>query len=108
MKYVEVINHLTTFEDTENLMAKELPAVDLYQIDVYLEGKLDLQSDLKFFDAETIPNNLVIEVDGIKHINLFPLIMLQEMVEEYKRLPDQKLTDQEIATKILDYRNKDA
>jgi hypothetical protein len=56
-----------------------------------------------FFNSNKIPPKLVIEIDGMKYENLFPLNLLQEMVEEYPLL-DKGLTDLEIAERIIDYR----
>lgn len=46
-------------------------------------SKLDAESEVRLVDAETIPNRLEIVVDGTTDINLFPLHMVREMVEDY-------------------------
>lgn len=64
--------------------------------------------EVKFFDAETIPNKAVIEIDGIVYINLFPLSMLQEMIEDYSNVSAPSFTNLEIAKRIIAYRVHDA
>lgn len=108
MMFIQLITHLKTIQQAKALMAIEMPNIDFEAIDVYLQEKLDRHSIIRFFDAETIPNELEIEVDGIKYINLFPVTMLQEMVEDYYNARDQKFTEDEISQNLLDYRIKDA
>jgi hypothetical protein len=108
MKLINLIDHLKNLSKTEELTETELPNVEFGQIDTYLEGSMDIESEVVFFDAEKIPDDVMIEVNGIKYINLFPLPMLQEMVEEYHNTYGEKMQDFEIAKNILDYRIKDA
>lgn len=108
MNLLEVIEHLKSIEKAEELIAVEIPTVEFGLVDVYLKEKLDINSEVKFFDVDAIPNNLDIEINGVKYVNLFPLPMVQEMVEEYVASNDAKLTNSEIAQRLLDYRIKDA
>ena len=108
MRFIELIDHLKRPEKTEMLILNEIPGVEFGLVDIYLRDKLHIESEVRFFDAEAIPNKLVIEVDGIRYVNLFPLPMTQEMIEEYAKRSDQKFSDKEIAQKLLDYRIKDA
>ena len=107
MMLINLIAQLKTIREAENLISSEIPDVEFGLIDVYVRGVLAADSEIKLFDAETIPNQLVIEVDGVGYVNLFPLPMLQEMVEEYSK-SEINLTNDEILKRILDYRNKDA
>jgi len=108
VKLNELISHLKSVEEAEKIISIEIPDVEFGSIDIYLKDRLNIESEIRFFDAETIPNNLVIEVDGINYVNLFPLPMTQEIVEGYANLSAPKLNDIEIAQKLLDYRIKDA
>src|SRR5690242_14987070 len=102
MNLIQVIGELKTDEQAKKFIAAALPGVEFDYIDIYLVDKPDLYSEVKFFDVDTVPNNLEIVVDGIKYINLFPLVMLQEMVSDYIALKDDKLSNEEIAKRILD------
>ena len=73
MNLIEVIEYLKSIEKTEELVAVEIPTVEFGLVDVYLKEKLDINSEVKFFDVDAIPNNLDIEINGVKYVNLFPL-----------------------------------
>lgn len=108
MKLIEIIEHLKTVEKGENLISTEIPGIEFGLVDIYLKDKLDINSEVKFFDVDTIPNDLEINIDGSRYVNLFPLPMTQEMIEEYSKLVTPKLSNKEIAERLLDYRIKDA
>ncbi len=108
MKLIEFVKHLKNIEETEKLLSVELPNVEFGLVDIYLKETLSAESEVRFFDAETIPNNLVIEIDGVKYVNLFSLSLTQEMVQAYDNLPGEQLSDLEIVGKLLEYRIKDA
>lgn len=107
MKIIELVNNLKNIEIAQLLIAKEIPYVEYDLVDLYMVDKISIDSEIVFFNAEKIPNKLVIEIEGVKYENLFPLNLIQEMVEEYDKL-DGKISDFEIANKLLEYRMKDA
>jgi hypothetical protein len=102
------MDHLLSREEAERLISVEIPNVEFEQVDIYLKGDLGLEAEVKLFDAEAIPNNLAIDINGIRYVNLFPLPMAQEMVEEFAGLSKGKFTSIEAEKKLLDYRVKDA
>jgi hypothetical protein len=108
MNIIELIPHLKDLEKAEALSFIMLPDIEFDLIELYMKDNLKLDSDIVSFDAESIPNELLIEIDGIKYENLFPLYMAQEMVEEYVNIYKNEISDLEIAEKLLDYRRKDA
>lgn len=105
MNIIELVKHLKSFKQTENFITEYVPTIEYDLVDIYMTGKLGLDSEIAFFDAEKIPNRLIIDIDGIIYENLFPLNLAQEMVEE---LNVSNLTDLEIAKRILEFREKDA
>ncbi|WP_142685317.1 hypothetical protein [Chitinophaga polysaccharea] len=108
MKLIELIDHLKTASKAQQLISAQIPDVDFDQVEVYMKDHCGLNAEIAFFDADKIPGNLIIEVEGIKYENLFPLYMVQEMVEDYVQEFGNSVSDQEIAQKILDYREHDA
>jgi len=108
MIFFEIIGHLKSIEKAQNFIKSELLNAEFDQIDTCLKGSLEVRSEVRFFDAETIPSSLLVEIDREQLVNLFPLNLLQEMIEEYENIPGRKLTNLEIARKILEYRMKDA
>ncbi len=108
MKLIETIGYLKTIGNTEKLIASEGLSIELGLIDVYLKDKLDIESEVRFFDVDTIPNNLEIDIEGIHYVNLFPLVMMQEIIQDYSNLTTPKPSNTEIAKRLLEYRIKDA
>jgi hypothetical protein len=107
MNIVELVKYLKSIEQAENFIKDELPDVEYDLIDIYMVEKLGLNSEIVFFNAEEIPNRLIINIDGITYENLFPLNLTQEMVEEFEA-SHKKISDIEIAKRLLEYREKDA
>lgn len=108
MNIIELIPHLKSLDKAEVLSNSILPNIEFDLVELYMKDNLKLDSDVVFFNAESIPNELLIEIDGTKYENLFPLYMAQEMVEEYVNIYKNELSDLEIANKLLEYRQKDA
>lgn len=105
MNIIELVKHLKKLEDAETFVNEKLPDIEYDLVDIYMVDKLSLDSSIVFFDAEKISNKLIIEVNGVTYVNLFPLNMTQELVEEFSL---DKITDREIAERLLKYREKDA
>ena len=103
----QLIDHLKTLDRAEALVSRTIPEVIIDQVDIYLDGGLTVNYEVNLLDAERIDNRLEIEIDGKKLVNLFPLHMAQEMVEEYVN-SGEALSDVDIAQKLIDYRIKDA
>ena len=108
MNIIELIPHLKSLDKAEVLSNNILPNIEFDLVELYMKDNLKLDSDVVFFDAESIPNELLIEIDGTKYENLFPLYMAQEIVEEYVNVYKNEISDLEIAEKLLEYRQKDA
>jgi len=108
MNMTELMGHFKDLSSARKLMDVEMPDIEYGQIDIYLKDALNVRAEVRFFDAETIPGTLHMEVDGVTYVNLFPFKMTQEMVQAYANAPGKKLTDEEIAKKLLDYRERDA
>lgn len=108
MTFAEAIDAFKSMTTTKELVSQTLGDLEAGLIDVYLKDNPEIDSEIVFFDVDKIPGMLEITVDGIRYVNLFPLEMLQEMVQDYSKLSSGKLSDSEIAKKILDYRMRDA
>lgn len=107
MKIIELVKHLISIEKAEAFVYREIPQIDYDLVDIYMINSLELESELFFFDAETIPNKLSIEIDNVNYENLFPLNLAQEIVEDIKR-QYKNISDIDVAKKLLEYRKKDA
>lgn len=107
MNLIELIDHLKTSLKAEQLINQQIPGVEFDLVELYMKDSLGFESEIAFFDVETIPGNLIIEIDGIKYENLFSLSEIQEIVEQYvEEYPNW--SDLDIAKRILEYRLNDA
>ncbi|MEC5142138.1 hypothetical protein [Chitinophaga sp. 212800010-3] len=108
MNIVSFIDQLKSVALTEQFIAQELPGVDLGLIEIYMRERVALDSEIMLFDAESISNELIMEIDGIKYENFFPLFEAREMVEAYVTEYNNKLNNLDIAKRMLDYWYQDA
>jgi len=108
MYLIELIEHLKTIPKAEALIREKIPGVDFDMVELYMKGSIGPAAEIAFFDADNIPLELIIEIEGVKYENLFPLYLIQEMVAEFVESYDNRLSNQEIAQRILDYRENDA
>ncbi len=108
MNLVELVPHLKNRTLAEELLKREWPELVYEFVNIYMKDKLGLESTIVFFDTDKISGQLIIEIDGIQYESLFTLNMTQELVEEYYMESDQKLSDLEIAERLIDYCINDA
>ncbi|WP_394775812.1 hypothetical protein [Flavobacterium sp.] len=107
MKLIELVKHLKSVKESEEFTSTQLSDIEYDLIDMYMIEKVDLDSDIVFFDAEKIPNKLILEIEGVTYENLFPLNMAQDMVDEFVS-GNASASDLEIAEFLINYREKDA
>ncbi|MBS0027275.1 hypothetical protein ACTJJ0_12480 [Chitinophaga sp. 22321] len=108
MNIIELIDHLKSFDLAEKFINNILPEVDFDEILIYMKDNVGLDAEISFYDAESIPSQLIMEIDGNKFEFFFPLYQAQEMVEEYATKYNQELSNLEIAKRMLDYHLNDA
>lgn len=107
MKLTDVVEALRNPDTAAQLAEKELPGVEFLVLDMYMKDELNLNSDIKFFDAEKV-HGIHLEVDGIKYVNVFPLTMAQELVEDFMKLYGPDATNERLAEGLFEYRLNDA
>jgi len=107
MKLIELVKHLKSVKESEEFTSTQLSDIEYDLIDMYMIEKVDLDSDIVFFDAEKIPNKLILVIEGVTYENFFPLNMAQDMVEEFVS-GNASASDFEIAKFLINYREKDA
>jgi hypothetical protein len=109
MKLIDLIEALRSPETATRLAEKELPGIEYNCVDTYMENEIDLESEIRFFDGENIPPpGMYIQVDGIKYVNLFPLTMAQDMVEDFEKDQGKNFDILVVAKRMLHYRIYDA
>jgi len=108
MNIIELIDHLKNPELAENFIKTILPDVEFDEIAIYMKDKVTLDAEISFFDAEAISYDLIMEINGERFESFFSLYQAQEMVEEYVTQYNPKLSNLEIAKRMLDYHLNDA
>lgn len=103
MKLVDLIDCVVNIDTTIQV---ELPNVETDLIEIYMINSLNIDSELKFFNSEVIPDDITINIAGIKYISLFPLHLAIEIIEEYRTI--NKYSSLDIAEKMIEYRINDA
>ncbi|MEP6675852.1 MAG: hypothetical protein ABJA78_11875 [Ferruginibacter sp.] len=91
---------------------------ELYQIEglnknseaiiIYMQGSLDLGSEIFFFEIEETEELVFFKKGEINYTELFPLEYAVELVESDLDLKNKGKTNLEIAKRLLEYRIKDA
>ena len=101
MNLIQFISYLKKDNRAQNYLNVNYPEIDFYNVEVYLENSLSVDSELKFFDAEKIDGRIKMTVNNQKFINLFTLDYLLEVVKDYS---DVKSNVQQIAEKVVSFR----
>ena len=105
MNLIQFISYLKKDNRAQNYLNVNYPEIDFYNVEVYLENSLPVDSELKFFDDEKIDGRIEMIVNNQKFINLFTLDYLLEVVKDYS---DAKSNVQQIAEKVVSFRINNA
>ena len=98
------VEYLVDLAKLQTLMDEA--GVDIHNGTIYLENKLDLDSQVQLIPEEETDDLLEIVVNGTKYIQLFPLHMAIHLASDY--LQAEKLTSRQLAEKLLHYAIFDA
>jgi hypothetical protein len=105
MTLIDFVTELRNTLCVDSPLASIGDGIDIDAVDVYLKDSLDLDAEVRLFDAELIPNQLQILVDGTSYINLLPLYMIREFVCDPSL---QEAESFDIAQRLIKYRIDDA
>lgn len=108
MKLEDLIKYLLNPEQLEVLYQEEEINTESEALLIYMNGALDLKSEISVFEIEETEDDLVFERNGEKYFQLFPIDYAIELIESDLELKDKGYSDLEIAKRLLDYRLKDA
>lgn len=108
MKLEDLIKYLLNPEQLEVLYQEEEINTESEALLIYMNGALDLESEISVFEIEETEDDLVFERNGEKYFQLFPIDYAIELIESDLELKDKGYSDLEIAKRLLDYRLKDA
>ncbi|GGG53298.1 hypothetical protein [Hymenobacter glacieicola] len=85
---------------------EEQLGLDIETSDIYMKDKIDIDSELHFFDIEETEEYILYVKDGQEYTELFMLWHAIELIEEYIKL--EKLSIKDTALRLIEYRIKDA
>ncbi|MGJ1323033.1 hypothetical protein ACR780_10100 [Sphingobacterium faecium] len=108
MNLVELIKYLTNPEQLDELYQEQGLDAESEALLIYLQGDLNLESEIIIFEIEETEDDLVFEKEGIQYVQLFPVDYAIELIESDLDLKDKGYSDLEIARRLLEYRQKDA
>ena len=108
MKLEDLIKYLVNPEQLEVLYQEQEMNTESEALLIYMNGALDLKSEISVFEIEETEDDLVFEKDGEKYFQLFPIDYVIELIESDLELKDKGYSDLEIAKRLLDFRLKDA
>ncbi|KMQ64581.1 hypothetical protein ACM46_10005 [Chryseobacterium angstadtii] len=106
MKLTDLIEKIQQGKTEQFLITNSID-IEYDLIDIYAKEKLGIDSEIKFFNAEEIPNEGVINVDGIEYENVCPLNMLEDLVNDFI-IQDSQIDTFELTNQVLSYLEKDA
>ncbi|MBD1432695.1 hypothetical protein H8B06_07660 [Sphingobacterium sp. DN00404] len=107
MKLVELIKYLTRTEKLDELYQEQGLNVESEALLIYLQGDLNLESEVSIFEIEETEDDLIFEKEGMQYVQLFPLDYAIELIESDLDLKNKGYSDLEIAQRLLEYRQKD-
>lgn len=108
MKLIELIKYLTNPELLEELFLEQGLNIESEVLLIYMEGDLDLTSDISILEIEETEDDLIFEKDGLQYIQLFPIDYAIDLIEFDLNMKDKGYSDLEIAERLLEYRKNDA
>ena len=109
MKLEELVTYLMNPEQLEQLYKELGLNIDSESepLLIYMEGEIDLKSEIVFFESDETEDDLIFEKDGKRFVNLWDIdyvIYLLEMLD----LLDKGYTNIKIAQRLIEYRLNDA
>lgn len=108
MKLVELIKYLINPEQLDELYQEQGLNTESEALLIYLQGDLNLESEITIFEIEETEDDLIFEKEGIQYVQLFPVDYAIELIESDLDLKGKGYSNLEIAQRLLEYRQKDA
>ncbi|AZB19729.1 hypothetical protein EG352_19100 [Chryseobacterium indologenes] len=107
MNYVNFVGYLANLDNLDDLYIEFNADSESEALIVCLKDSLDMNSEVAIFGIEETDGDLIFEKDENKYVELFPLEMTQEMIEEYINTY-KGISNIKIAESLLNYRINDA
>ncbi|UKB85370.1 hypothetical protein LF887_07020 [Chryseobacterium sp. MEBOG06] len=106
MKLTDLIEQINQ-SNTEQFLLNNSIDIEYDLIDICAKEKLDISSEIEFFNAEEIPNEIFIKINGVEYQNVCPLNMLEDIINDFK-IQNSEIDTFELTNQVLDYLEKDA
>ena len=106
---VDLIPYLQNEQTLNELYGEQNININSECVQAYMQDSLSLESEIRFFDIELTNDDLEIQLDGKKYIQLFPIELGIEFYTYFaQEFKDRQYTETEKAKRFLDYRLNDA
>jgi hypothetical protein len=108
MKLVDLVEYFRNNGSYEEFCWSQSLEFDSEVIEVYMEGKFDLDKEIAFFEIEKTGGKVEYVFKGITYFNLFDFYYFLDTIEELKGSENVSITDTEVAGMLLSYARGDA
>jgi hypothetical protein len=108
MKIVELISFLKSKEKLEELYKVFNLSLNSECVLIYMKEKIDIDSDIFFFEIEDTEDNIEFIKEGLVYIQLFPLFYASELITLDLDLLNKGFDNLQIAQRLIEYRINDS
>lgn len=104
MKLPELVEYLKSEAHLQRLYQEKNFDTESEGILVYMKGELSVSSDIYFFSIEDSDDEIVIEKEGIKYYQLFPLELGVELYSYFEvEFAEKNYSEIDKAKRLLKY-----
>lgn len=108
MTLTELINYFRATGNLKEFFENNSLDIESEVVEIYMKKPFNVENKIEFFEIEKTEGKIEFEADGIKFYNLIDFYSFLDFIEESKTQSQVKLTDKELAEKLLNYCIKDA
>jgi hypothetical protein len=108
MNLTNLVKHLLNPKQLEQLYQEQNLNQDSEALLIYMNGELELDSEITIFEMEETDDDLIFEKNGLRYIQFFPVDHAIDLIQFDLNLKDRGYSDTEIAKRLLQYRLTDA
>ena len=104
MNFIDLVSFFRKNNSLEDFCQKNNLDNDSEVIEIYMQKPFGVNNELSFFEIEKTDGRIAYLSNGIMYYELLDMYHFREYVLAFPK----KLTDEQIAIRLLDYANNDA
>lgn len=108
MKLKDLVPYLREPKKLDRLYAELGVDSDSESILIYMKNKITAESDLTLLPIEESEDEMQLRRDGVDFVQLFPVDHAIDLIESDLNLSKTKLSDNEVALRLIKYAQTDA